>query len=205
MGEIIEDRIRTIETQLISLQERRKHILDQLKKERIASVRIKMYLDQYGQVKDHLVSAGNSLRRHVTGDLERLVTLALRSVYKSQQYSFIVDVTGKSRRLNVEMRVKKGDVEGDIDTTFGGGVLDVVSTILRLAMAERFGIRGPILLDEPGRMMDSTMLETFSEILRRYSNENDRQLVMVTRFPSIADRADQAFEVTQEGGRSVIA
>jgi len=89
----------------------------------------------------------------------------------------------------------------------GGGVVDIVSMALRIAMIEAVDppINGPIILDEPGKHVSEDFIVAFSEFIKAISRQLDRQIIMVTHSYYMAQSADKRIEIKIENGVSKIA
>lgn len=88
----------------------------------------------------------------------------------------------------------------------GGGLVDVISVALRLAILELYEpkIEGPVLLDEPGKMVSAEYVENFVYFLREYCHKTGRQFIVVTHNNQLAAAGDRTFRVRNEAGVSEV-
>lgn len=152
-------------------------------------------------------------RAQIKVHVERTVTAALQAVF------------GREMRLEVSLRELGGqsaadwkvvdsmedasgeyEVSGDPEEARGGGVSDIVSLALRLAMLElvRPKPEGPIILDEVGKHVSAEHREALGEFLRSYAASTGRQIILITHMDELASAADVAYRVTRENGASEV-
>ena len=83
--------------------------------------------------------------------------------------------------------------EEDIMDQNGGGVVDIVSTALRLIALQTYEpvIDGPIILDEPTKMVSSEYIPTLAEFLKSAGNDFGRQIILITHNEYLASIADE--------------
>ena len=88
----------------------------------------------------------------------------------------------------------------------GGGIVDVVSLALRMAVLEliRPSILAPLILDEPGKMVSEEYVPALAGFLRRYAESTGRQVLIVTHNETLLEAAHRGYRVTKVGGVSQI-
>ncbi|NLB89398.1 MAG: ATP-binding protein, partial [Syntrophomonadaceae bacterium] len=84
----------------------------------------------------------------------------------------------------------------------GGGIVDIISLALRIALLEtsRPALDGPLILDEPAKHVSQDYSHNVAEFLKLVVNTFERQVIMVTHNSYLADSGDKAFEVKIESG-----
>ncbi len=149
-------------------------------------------------------AAREQMRRHV----EHTVTAALQAVFGAE-FSFRIELAVKAGLPVAEWKVSSpyGDtmLETDPEDARGGGIVDVVSMALRLAVLELYQsprLEGPIVLDEPARMISAEFQASFADFLKAYSSEVHRQVIMVTHSADLAEGATRRYMVSQANGQS---
>lgn len=97
-------------------------------------------------------------------------------------------------------------VAGDPESSRGGGVSDVVSLALRLALLElsRPRVEGPVLLDEVGKHISAQYAPNVAQFLKQYAEKTGRQIVLVTHMNALAEVANVSYRVSQENGVSEV-
>jgi len=170
-------------------------------------------LDLKNKTAEFLRALGNYAREQVKAQLESTVTHALRFIFK------------ENIEFKIEYRVSRGrpeatfyvvseyedqktkeiqTVKNEPQDSRGGGVVDVVSIALRIALAESFGIKGPIIMDEPAKHLSKDYIPSFAEFLRLVSQQLNRQIIMITHNPILAECGDIIHEVTKNNGVSKV-
>lgn len=88
----------------------------------------------------------------------------------------------------------------------GGGVINVLSLALRMAILELFSppLVGPLLLDEPTSMVSVEESEHVTDFLKEVARSTGRQVLLVTHSPELAAGADRQFQVVMVDGISEI-
>jgi len=141
--------------------------------------------------------------------LEEIVTNALKFVF-GEEFSFKINI-GKSRnRPEAEFLVcsKYGNtsIENIPQDARGGGIVDIVSIALRVALLETHQpkINGPIILDEPFKHVSAEYINVAGDLLKIIRDSFNRQIIMVTHNESLKETADKTFLVSMENGISQV-
>lgn len=153
-------------------------------------------------------------REQLTIRVEQTVTAALQAIFKDSQLEFKIELLTLGGKPAARWQVVSNyETDGKITTVAanpedarGGGITDVVSLALRLALLELARPRpeGPLLLDEPGKMISQEYVPNLAEFLRQYARQTGRQVIMVTHHEALADVADVAYRVEQNNGISEV-
>ena len=181
-------------------------------------------IELWRQVQVLLSKASEFARQQLKTRIEQTVTAALAAIFNDSTMKFEIEMSTIGGKPAADWRVvscykipaKAGDEDVKIsaytvvaspEDAKGGGVTDVVSLALRLALLElsRPRVEGPVLLDEPGKMISKEYLPNVAEFLKQYAAKTGRQIIMVTHHDVLADVADVGYQVTQENGVSEVA
>lgn len=178
----------------------------QSRKERLQQVREES--DLLEKVRLLLTEASRHAREQGRRQVEFLVTQALQFVF-GNDLEFKVVVEDKRDRPEAEFFVSSTyGGEARVETTpqdaRGGGVVDVISLALRLALihAARPPLGGPVILDEPGKHVSEEFAPRVAQFLKSYSQSLGRQIIMVSHNRHLADSADMAYLVEMHQGVS---
>jgi DNA repair ATPase RecN len=79
----------------------------------------------------------------------------------------------------------------------GGGIVDIIVIALRiitLHVHDPF-IDGPIILDEPSKMVSKEYIPLLSEFLKNISRDFGRQIILITHNDFLGQIADKKFHV----------
>ena len=149
-------------------------------------------------------------RKQLRQKIETTVTAALQAIIEDEILEFKVNLHQERGQAAADWEVvsKSGnfDVIDEPESSGGGGVSDIVSLALRLALLElaRPKPGGPIILDEPGKQLDGVRLPNLAKFLKSYAAATKRQIIMVTHNGALMDVADVSYLVTKEFGISEV-
>ena len=144
-------------------------------------------------------------RSRVKAHVEATVTAALQAVL-GRPMRFEVRLRDLGGQPAADWLVVSEDAEGEIVTDpedgRGGGVLDIVSLALRMAVLEltRPRIDGPLIIDEGGKHVSRQYLPALAEFLKEYAARTGRQVLFVTHAPELAAAAHKAYRFRLEDG-----
>lgn len=146
--------------------------LEEQKKRKQARVEeLQNQVDNLRQVARLFSLAGEYARRESRQTIEKLVTSALQMVFQAD-HVFHVDYDERGDRAEADFAVSStygGDrmVRNDPRESRGGGIIDVISLALRVALLEtaRPVMEGPLILDEPGKHVSEQHVRQVAEFL----------------------------------------
>lgn len=164
-------------------------------------------LASYDLVQILLQKTSDFARRQAKKRIEDIVTSALTVVF-GKDYKFQVEITVKANQPVAEYFLSSEGVVTQLkppDYDRGGGVADVVSLALRLAVGELSNIRGPLLLDEVGKHVSQEYAPNVAFFLKEYSQKFNRQIILITHNSHLAEIGDVSIEVRQQKGKSIVA
>jgi len=187
---------------LESLQARRTEVSTQLEG-------CNQTLELLEQVRLLLAETSEAARAQIKVHVEQTVTAALQAVFgREMRFEVLLrDVGGQTAAdWRVVDSMEGEEVAGDPEDARGGGVSDVVSLALRLAVLELARPRpgGPILLDEVGKHVSAEHREALAEFLKAYARRTGRQIILVTHHEELAAVADVAYRVERRDGISEV-
>ena len=148
--------------------------------------------------------ASTYLRGQLSSRFADLATRALRYIFQREDLQFVVELDVKANLPVASFYVVVNGHKVDPKDALGGSMYEVIGVCLRLVCLEVFGLKGPLILDEPLRSVDSVNLQNALEFILLYCKESCRQLFIVTHNEQIAQTADKLFEVVQQDGISSI-
>jgi hypothetical protein len=162
--------------------------------------------DLYLRTQALLVKASGAARALAQEKIEHLVTMALGAITGSP-YRFAMEVVTHGGNPTVRFTViNPAGVELDPLDSCGGGIVDICSMALRIAILEMYEpkIEGPILLDEDFKFLSKDHIRATVEFLHTLVEKTGRQLILVTHDQELAAGADATFEVIPAGESSQI-
>ncbi|WP_214812294.1 chromosome partitioning protein ParA [Exiguobacterium sp. s181] len=164
-------------------------------------------LAKYDLVQILLQHTSDFARRQAKRRIEDIVTSALSVVF-GKDYIFRVEIEIKGNQPVAEYYLESEGVVTQLkppDYDRGGGVADVVSLALKLAVAELSGVRGTLFLDEVGKHVSLEFAPNVAYFLKEYSEKFGRQIVLITHNEHLAEIGDVSIGVTQKAGQSRVA
>lgn len=125
--------------------------------------------------------------------LEELGTQALQYSL-GNNYRMVIELSESRKRPQAFLYViddDKGIKTSPLDDN-GGGIIDIISIALRLVVlqAHEPTIDGPIILDEPFKMVSKEYIPMLSDFLKKISNDFGRQIIMVTHNEFLAESCE---------------
>lgn len=114
---------------------------------------------------------------------ESIVTFALQYIYSPEySFNFVLDRRGAMGTLDYNIVSPKCKTPHDPLDSEAGGILDVVSLALRVALLDIAQPKcdGPIILDESTKHLSAEFLSRASQFLAVVSERFQKQIILVT-------------------------
>ncbi|NLD47637.1 MAG: ATPase [Clostridiaceae bacterium] len=149
-------------------------------------------------------------REQSRAQIESLVTNCLQYIFDTN-LEFRIEINEVRGRPEAEFYVLSAFGDTVIKTrpqdARGGGVIDIISLAIRIAMLECSGldIKGPIILDEPAKHVSDDYISQVAEFLKQVTNMFQRQVIMVTHNRHLSEMADRWYRIELSEGTSVIS
>lgn len=162
------------------------------------------------QVQLLLTKTSEYAREQLKARIEETVTAALQAVFnEGLEFRIIMKEFRDQPAADWQVISKYGDLEiaANPQDARGGGIVDVVSQALRLAMMElaRPPVTGPVILDEPGKMISKEYAGNMAYFLKQYAAKTGRQVILVSHNEDLIAAADKTYRVSKNGlGESVV-
>ena len=184
-----------------------KHQLDrQIEEAKREQVDLLKRQELYSKVQELLLRASETARGLVTEKIEHLVTLALGAI-TGEPYHFGMSLVQHAGNWSVEFTVTNpSGVVVDPMSGAGGGIIDICSMALRIAILEMYEprVQGPILLDEDFKFLSKDYVRPALEWIQMLIEKTGRQIILVTHEPAFAAGANKIFEVIPKGDTSIV-
>ncbi len=152
-----------------------------------------------------LLESYSELEQRVLRDkVEGLVTAGLQTIFGSG-YFFAVEVKTLRGQAAMEFTVRKDGVISDPMDSHGGGLVNIVSMVLRLVIvALTPGLGRTVVLDEPFAHLSQGYIEGVSKFIRGIVDSTGIQLIIVSHEAEIAEVADQAYRLFERDGVTMV-
>lgn len=128
------------------------------------------------------------------GRVESIVSDGLKLVF-DQDIKLIVERKEGVRGDSYRLMVQQGEVVGPPIDTMGGGVVNVISFLLRVIMIQRFRLNKFIALDESFSNISADRTSKVSEMLRSLCDDHGYTILLITQQPLLACAANRVFSV----------
>lgn len=167
-------------------------------------------LNRYGGALDKAIVKYHSLKLE---EINRIIEELWKKTYQGTDVDTILlrsenELNNKTRSYNYRVVMVKQDAEMDMRGRCSAGQKVLASIIIRLALAECFGINcGLIALDEPTTNLDRdnirALAESLAEIIRVRRQQSNFQLIVIThdeeflRYMNCADFTDYYWRVAR--------
>ncbi|HHV83593.1 MAG TPA: ATPase [Tepidanaerobacter syntrophicus] len=168
---------------------------------------IRELMDVLEQVKFLLQRASEYAREQIKQQIEMLVTHCLQFVF-GPNIEFQIELSEVANKTNAEFYVISDYDNFKVKTkpqdARGGGVVDVISLALRIAVIQSTNAykNGPLILDEPAKHVSSEYIANVAQFLKQISDIFHRQIIMVTHNNYLSEIADAAYKVELKNGIS---
>lgn len=161
-------------------------------------IKAKHDIEVWQQVQVLFSKVSEFARAQLIYRMEETVSAALQAVFMDES-EFIINMRTLDGKPAAEwlMQNNKGVVV-DPEDGDGGGAYDIVSAALRLSLLElsRPKPGGPVILDEPGKMLDNQteVIPNTGQFLKHYLEKTKRQGLMITHHPALSDVAHLSYK-----------
>jgi DNA repair exonuclease SbcCD ATPase subunit len=193
----LQDRVKSVSYQI----EANKKVLEKARKELEECNDTINSLNLAGQL---LKTIGEQQREKTIATFERVVTLALKEIFDSE-YNFKIEVTA-DKRVSTKFKLTKGDMELDLIDAVGGGVVNVVSFVLKvLILASVRPKRQQIMfLDEQFNNVSADYRPRVANLLKSFSEQLGIQFVLITHQQEFTDAADVVYNLSRGEDGTVV-
>ncbi|MHA1592372.1 MAG: hypothetical protein ACTSUP_07875 [Candidatus Heimdallarchaeaceae archaeon] len=158
------------------------------------------------EARDIMSAVGIISQEEIKNVIETLVTQALQGVF-GDSYSFELDDKIAHNKPETDFYVVINGKKRSLRDELGGGVVDVISFVLRIVLWAIASPRTEAVLgyDEPLKFVSQDKLPFCAEMIKKLSEMLGLQFVIVTHESQLAEAADSLFHVEQSGGISKIS
>ena len=196
--------IDNIKIKFISFKTELKMTLNSLEEKEKEYISLKEYNDNLQKARIIIATAGKYTQSFLKDYIENMVTTALQAVFE-EDYLFIIDFDIKRNQVEIKFNIQIKDQKMELKDTCGGGVLDVISFILRIVL---YSIQNPksdnvIILDEPAKFLHGK-IENFTKLIKDLSKKLNLQFIIVSQITEMSECADKIFEVTLNDKYSIV-
>lgn len=128
------------------------------------------------------------------GKIESVVSDGLKLIFDAD-YKLIIERKEGVRGDSYKIVVEKDGFAGPPLETVGGGVVNVISFLLRVIMIQRFKLAKLVVLDESMNNVSNSNIGRVSQMLKTLCDDYGYCILAVTHQPALAAVADRVFTV----------
>jgi DNA repair exonuclease SbcCD ATPase subunit len=154
------------------------------------------------KVKNVFVESVTVSNDNVKNVIESFVTDGISLVY-DEGYRFCVEETFTSGRLGYTFKMSKDNHSRSL-MCYGGGIRNIISTLLRFVFVKYLSYKMPFVLDEVGSNISKEYQSKFGFLLKVFSEKLDVQIILITHQSRIAEHADKIINVSFAGDKTII-
>ena len=150
-----------------------------------------------------LQGVAKETQEQIRFNIEDIVNTCLDAVFPSM-YQFRIVFEVKRGKTEARMVLLDGDKELDAMSANGGGLIQILSFALRVALLVISKNRKILIFDEPFVAVSADLEARAYEIMQKISKELEIQIIMVTHREAAISVADKIFTVSKVKGVSRI-
>jgi DNA repair exonuclease SbcCD ATPase subunit len=129
------------------------------------------------------------------GKIEGMVTDGLQRVFNNDHIGLVVEKKESARGNSYRILVKRGDTIGNPMDSFGGGIQNVVSFLLRVILIKRFKLAPFLCLDEQFSNVSPEYQPRIAQLLKTLAGLGFT-IFAVSHQAAITGGADAVYELT---------
>jgi len=207
----LEENVNRLQSEYDQKKGTKEHIEQVIAESRLKLEKRKSERDLLEQVNLLFHETSEFAREQSRQQIESLVTHFLQYVF-GENFSFEIELRNRGGQpwadFYVVSQEGKYRVKNEPQDARGGGVVDVVSLALRIAILQSHNnppIDGPIILDEPAKHVSDEYIVRVTQFLKEVHGFSERQIVVVTHQQHLSEVADKAFRVELKEGKSEVS
>ena len=194
----MEIEIKNLDNQFLSLKQELGHLegqYDLLSRQILTSKDNIQKYEEAKQIDLKAVEVLNVVQKQsrdvVKNTFESLVSFALKSVY-GEDYLFRLEFGNRGNLGELDFMLKSPENTEylPIEECTAGGSVDVIALALRFVLLQVLKVPGPVILDEPTKMLSSNYRINEYNLYRYLSEKLERQLIIISHSKEIIELAD---------------
>ncbi len=135
------------------------------------------------------------------GKIESIVSDGLRRVFDDPTLTLVVEKKSGARGNTYSLLVSKdGGEPYDPMKSYGGGVVNVASFLLRLILIKRFKLAKLLVLDEQFNNVSTQYLPNVSALLHTMVDHYGYTILAISHQPILASAANKIYQLVEESG-----
>ena len=133
----------------------------------------------------------------IKGKIETMVNAGLSAIFEDS-LKLVIESSVKYSKTTFSLKISNDGVIG-MQETHGGGVLSVVSFILRVVVTLLTTKRKFLVFDESLSMVSLGYQDMLSHFIRQLCDDLDFTVVLISHQPALSEYATNKYEVRKKG------
>lgn len=151
-------------------------------------------LDKVSSLFKHLLDA---LLDEKKQEIQQLVTYGLKTVFTDQDLKFHINIEPKYGSIATSFKTEMVDVaEGDVLESFGGGIVNVESFLLRIITLFQTKLAPFLFLDETFSNLSDEYVENCSLLLRNLCEKLGLTVFLITHNELMLTNANKVYKAS---------
>lgn len=151
-------------------------------------------LDKVSSLFKHLL---DSLLDEKKQEIQHLVTYGLKTVFTDQDLKFHINIEPKYGTISTSFKTESvGVAEGDVLESFGGGIVNIESFLLRIITLFQTKLSPFLFLDETFSNLSEEYVENCSLLLKSLSEKLGLTIFLITHNEGMLTHADKVYKAS---------
>lgn len=156
---------------------------------------LELDIDNLDKAAIWLKELAQNQKKTASKELSTLATMALQYSLGSK-YKMEIEMEGTAKNPKADVWIiknNKDDEKEDPMEDNGGGIIDMVGSSMRITILDNYTdpiIDGPIIFDEPFKMVSQEYIPLLSEFVSNVSKDFGRQVIVVTHNDYLSSMTD---------------
>lgn len=197
----LENKVQELKSSLASLEGQEELLSNQIISNEIKLEELAHNKEVYTKSVEIFALIQQATQQQVKEGFEKLVTYALQYIFE-QNYKFELyfERRGNLQECNFKFLSPEGIEITDPMEAMGGGILDVASIALRIALLELHKPKNTsfIAFDEPTRNVSALFIGRCGQFFKEINRKIHRQIVIVTHQEALMEKADTQIKIGEE-------
>lgn len=146
-----------------------------------------------------LAQFADSRQAHVITVMQNIASLGLTQVF-DEPIDLTIEQVVRARRVEMDVKVKTGNLETPIMEARGGGLASVAGFLLRISVLLLTPeARKLIVLDETFAMLSEDYVPRLADFLKELCGKTGLQIILVTHQDQFIEAADRVIRIYKSG------
>lgn len=207
----VEEQLMNMKNILLEKKGERRNLIEQKDKIKEHIKMIKEDLKVLVQSRQLLLDTVKFAREEAKYIIENLVTKSLQYVFEKKDIKFEINIRDLQNTTECDFLIVEDGEEYDPMESNGGGLIDVISFILRIALIQatnkisleddtdehQIKNEAPLILDEPFKHLSEEHIPKVGKFLREISQQLNMQIILITHNKLLMNYGDKKFIVNK--------